>query len=257
MNVYQVAQANQLGNLLEKHKAQTITYLILTAISLLLGVLLLQLGIGGIPLWGGWRLHSIWLLVFGLFFVIAACYCAITAIATIGVRLFLFEQGLIYKNFGATQIIRYDTITVIWQGRLPIDSKDTSAATEKIYTIETNAGKKLKITDIFDQVNEIGDRLQKEIVCCRFPDVLNDYKQGYELQFGPLSISQSGVGSVLGTLPWKEIEAVKIRNAVVVFEGKGGNLLNWITVQVSEIPNLYLFLELVGQLLRCDRLAGE
>ncbi|HEY9597818.1 MAG TPA: DUF6585 family protein [Cyanophyceae cyanobacterium] len=253
MNVYQVARANQFGNLVEKHRAQTGTYIIFTVISLLLGAFLLLIAIHGIPLWGGWRLTSIWFLVFGLFFAIATCYFGITAIATIGVRLFLFEQGLIYKNFAASQIVPYDSMTVIWNGRLPAYADDTSAATEKIYKIETNSGKRLKITDIFDKVDEIGDRLQKELVRHQLPRVLNDYNRGRELQFGTLMINHDGVSSVLGTLPWTEIKTIQIRTGVVVFEGNSGTLLNWMTVRVAEIPNLCLFLALAEQILKGDR----
>lgn len=257
MNIDRLAQANQFGRLVKQYRPQTLTFLIAAAICAIFGAALVMFTGVGIPIGGGWVIHGgIWFLALGLFFVIGTAFFCFQAIVTIGMRLFLFEQGLIYTNFGVNKVIPYNAIVTLWQGRLPRDEQDTQAAREKVYRITTKTGTELKLTDVFDNIEDVGDRLHQAMVQYHLALALSQFVRGQDLPFGPFTLNRDGLSTPIGTLPLSELGNVRLEQGILFFESTTGQPLEWLSTWVAAVPNPYLFIALIQQIVDSDSSAN-
>ncbi|MGI0486982.1 DUF6585 family protein [Pantanalinema rosaneae CENA516] len=257
MDIQQVAQANRFGALIDRHPAQSGLYVIGTIVSLILGGILMLFCSVGMPLGNGWTLNGgIYALALSLFFLIAACYFSVMAIAALGINLYLFQHGLIYCSFGKRRIIPYDEITVIWQGQVPSEQHEENPTSEERYVIETADGDRLILGQMFANLQQIGDYLQQEFVHRQLPQVLNAYRWGRSIHFGLFSISRTGLTTTSGILAWTDLKAVTLQNGMFSFMGNTGRSLEWLNVSIANIPNVGLFLALVQHILQSREGAG-
>ncbi|HEY9617514.1 MAG TPA: DUF6585 family protein [Microcoleaceae cyanobacterium] len=257
MDIQQVAQANRFGALIDRHQAQSGLYAIGTIVSLILGFILMLFCVIGIPLGNGWTLNGgVYALALSLFFLIAACYFGVMAIAALGINLYLFQHGLIYCSFGKRRVIPYDEITVIWQGQLSSEGHEENSTVEERYVIETADGDRLVLGQMFANLQQIGDRIQQEFVRRQLPQVLNAYRWGRSIHFGLFSVSRTGLTTTNGILPWSDLQAITLQNGILCFTGNPGRSLAWLNIGTANIPNVCLFLALIQQILHSREGAG-
>jgi hypothetical protein len=93
-------------------------------------------------------------------------------------------------------------------------------------------------------VEELGNQVQKGTAACCFP--LAAIQNGQRVTFGPLALDLKGLYSGKKELTWQEIKGVKIAQGVISIKKEKG-WFNWATVTVPQIPNFWIFYELIGR----------
>ena len=84
----------------------------------------------------------------------------------------------------------------------------------------------------------IGRQLHKSI------ETLNG---GGTVRFGRLSVSPEGIGCDGTVLPWSDVEKVEVQQGVISVR-KQGKWFNWGKVSVPDVPNVFVFIALVDQI---------
>jgi hypothetical protein len=175
------------------------------------------------------------------------CYSGVTS------QVQIYEHGFAYTQRNSTYNFRWDEIDAIWQHivtyriRLLIFFIPVSSSYK--YTIRKTDGETIKLTNSIRKVGELGTRIQQQVLKHKMPGAIEAYNSGDTLQFGKLSISQTGINNGKETIPWEQVNGVQIVSGYITIK-KTGKWLRWAGVDASQVPNIFLFVALV------DRIVG-
>ena len=164
-------------------------------------------------------------------------------------RVLVFPDGLSYTNRGKTEIIRWDVVEAVWQD---ITEDTTHNVVIHVYTVQCNDGRKFVFKDTLADVDELGRTIQEEVTRRALPRVLEAYNADQTIPFGKLSISNAGMTKGQETLPWDQIERVWLSQGELIVE-KVGKRLRWSSFRVLEMPNLFVLLAIVNQIVGINR----
>ncbi len=234
----QIAKSNGLGQVVREYGTRTMLF---TGLGLFLAIDGLFIIING----------SIW---YGLFFLICGGVSMYYPIQHAGVRLFLYEHGLIYKKPNDIRVVKYKDIVAFWQSITRLYIYFVYIGSNYSYTVKTQDGTLLRFQNIFQNIEEIGSYIREQVFQYQMPDAHENYNKGNDLIFGPITINKNGLTSVKGTLFWTEVSSINVRKGKVLIRDKNSRF-NWTEIAVSQIPNFSVFCALVNEIIETNLLS--
>jgi hypothetical protein len=163
----------------------------------------------------------------------------------------LYEHGLALNDHTGLRQIRWDAVDGVWQSVTKHYTNGIYTGTTYLYTVQTNDGQKLKFDNKFAKIEELGLAIQKQVSNALFPRYVERLNNGQRLTFGPLAIDLQGIYSGSKSLRWSEIKAVKIQSGNISIKKEGG-WFNWASVSVPQVPNFWIFYEIVSRLTKVE-----
>ncbi|MEV5573593.1 DUF6585 family protein [Spirillospora sp. NPDC052269] len=161
-------------------------------------------------------------------------------------RLDLFERGLILAFEGRLRAFRYDRTSV----QQAITRHKRGSQTVRItyaYTMTDLSGEKMTLREGLAHPELWGPAIQKAVTDAQLPNAVARLRAGERLDFGPLWLTASEVGSRSKSVAWPKVDEVQIRNGIVSLRVTG-KWLSLSTTSVSSIPNFFVFLALADHL---------
>ena len=183
------------------------------------------LGVGALVLWEAWRNWPV-----------AAA---------------LYENGLAYNDRGGVKQVRWDDVDGVWQSVTKHYRNGVYVGTTHLYTVQARDGMKIKLDDKLTNVEELGNHVQRGTASVLFPRYWQSIQNGQRVTFGPLALDLKGLYSGKKELTWQEIKGVKIAQGVISIKKEKG-WFNWATVTVPQIPNFWIFYELIGRFAKVE-----
>jgi hypothetical protein len=171
----------------------------------------------------------------------------------VGVKVFLerdlrvraYSDGLVQTKRGTNTVIRWHNIVAVWQNVTDYTYyRMFTYDTTHCYTIQLNNNRKLQFDDSIKNVAELGNVIQQQVTKRQLPDALKALEQGGTIPFGKLSVSAQGLSNGKETIPWWQVESVRLDRGIITVK-KEGKWLNWSSIRVAETPNILVFLTLV------------
>jgi hypothetical protein len=171
---------------------------------------------------------------------------------TWNLALALYEQGVAYRKRGPVQQFRWDEVEAVWQAVTKHYRNGVYTGTTHIYTVQTRGGQKTVINDQFGRgIDVLGRALQQGTAELLLPRYWQALQSGQKLTFGPLALDREKLYAGKKELPWSEIRAIKIeRGNISIKKDKGW--FNWASATVPQIPNFFVFYELVGRFAKIE-----
>lgn len=175
-------------------------------------------------------------------------YAAYTAIVYRNCYLLIYEQGVVYEQPNQKRVAYYDELE-IWQEitqlyldrfRLIPIGKESERYTLRFpdgETVETFQG-------------SIGKKLQMMVVQHQLPQVLEAYNQGCTVQMGAIYLDQKGIIVQGKSVYWSDVSRVDTIKGIM-YVHRSGDRFATVQIPVSDIPNLYVLLNLLEQLGYC------
>src|SRR5262249_44181066 len=120
--------------------------------------------------------------------------------------------------------------------------------TTHVYTLECVGGERVVFNDSLKNVKKLGDAVAEEITQRELPAAREGYDAGELVSFGKLGLSRKGLNYGAAFLPWREVSGVRIHEGQVSVSKKG-KWFNWCTIGAASIPNLFVFLALVDEII--------
>lgn len=158
----------------------------------------------------------------------------------------IHEQGFVYSTAFETLNVNWADVMTVWQAkRVRQRNGPTTSAT---YTFLLQNGKKLVLdNERFKNAEGLGDAIQNEVTRRLMPGYIDLLRSGGTAKFGKLSINSQGISNGKETIPWSQVKDVRITLGIININ-KEGKWLTWSSARASEIPNLYVFLELIDRI---------
>jgi hypothetical protein len=158
-----------------------------------------------------------------------------------GFSVSIHEQGLSFEQSGLTDIFRWDHIVDIKKN---VQRNSRGRVSGLSYTVTADHGRQLSFDhNTIANADELGMHIQRQMTNNQLPEAVSACRAGETLSFGPLEANDEGI--VLGdqTLPWEQVGSIELDNQRLIIK-ETGEQGNWARIDVSRIPNYYLFLSL-------------
>ncbi|MGH2478876.1 MAG: DUF6585 family protein [Ktedonobacteraceae bacterium] len=188
-------------------------------------------------------------LALGLGFVGVALYMILTPVLFSSWRVYICTEGFLYKHGNTIEAFRWEQVEAMWQSVTRHRTNGIYTGTTHKYTVRGKDGRQVIFNDKFGHVEDLGNTLSRQITNYLMPQVVSAYNAGNTITFGPLSISQQGVSNGREALSWSQITAISVNRGIVTVK-KEGKWLNWSTIMVARVPNIFVFMALVNYVLK-------
>ena len=228
----------------------------------LIFMLILFAGVGVALLWGAYNAYTRYL-KFGPAIVVSSLTGPWILAAVLFVIALLLSWN-VFSNWKKAAVVYQDGFayrdrkglrTWRWNEFLSLTSAVTKHYTNGIYTGTTHVytflkkdGEKFAINDTIDNVEELADRIRKNIFPLIYEECAAAYNQDRACVFGPVKLSKTnGIQIGKKIYPWDEVEQVAIQKGTLSVKKKGGGWFSGATATASSIPNLEVLLMIIDQ----------
>jgi hypothetical protein len=159
----------------------------------------------------------------------------------------LYEDGLALNRREGLQVVRWTQISTVKQAVTKHYYNGVYTGTTHLYTLETTDHVKLQLNDRLTRVEDLGKAVQHGVSNALFPQYVQALQSGQRLTFGPLSLDAQKLYSGSKELAWSEIKAISINKGIISVKKEKG-WFSWASVTVPQIPNFFIFVEIVSRL---------
>ncbi|HEY7346942.1 MAG TPA: DUF6585 family protein [Ktedonobacterales bacterium] len=162
-------------------------------------------------------------------------------------RIYVYTDGWVFLKGNQAIPCRWDQVAFVWQRIIRYYRNGVYAGTSYKYTVQRADGVQMVLTNVFRNVNQLGDRIQSEVTSRLTPQALAAVRAGQTLPFGRFSINWQGLATPKEVIPWSEAPQVSIGSGWVTIQRRGqrkGTPYG----KVDSIPNLYVFLKVADAL---------
>jgi hypothetical protein len=167
------------------------------------------------------------------------------------VSLALYEGGFAYYDRNGLKQIKWGDIDAVWQSITKHYTYGVHTRTTYLYTIQLNDKTKITLDNKFPQIEQVGKAISNGSATALFPKYVALLKAGQRATFGPLALDANGMYSGNKSLTWQEIKAVKIVRGIISVKKEGG-WFNWATASVPQVPNFWIFIDLVSRFTKVE-----
>jgi hypothetical protein len=200
----------------------------------------------------------------GLMLTVIAFVLTLKTLSSIGLRVEVRTDGLVWHRFGTTFIpwgrVRTTSTNLQpnddaqWASRGPLgrmlfwNGPDYMSST----SIQLDDGRWFTLTSSVPRLAELTRIIEEETSRRLVPAVLKDYLAGKSIDFGHLQISLSGVRNWMGrTKPWDEVTGVAFTpSGYVIVRCQDKEWPNWVSASPAKVSNRLLLLRLLAEIKR-------
>jgi hypothetical protein len=185
-------------------------------------------------------------------FLLFGILMLVTLFRSAGLAAALFENGLAYQTRSGLQQVNWADVTAVWQRVTKHYTNGVYTGTTHSYTLQTNTGQKIVLDDRLGKgVEELGNAVQRGATNALYPRYWTAIQNGQRADFGPLALDNQKLYAGKKELLWNEIKAVKINKGQISVR-KDKAWFNWASVTVPQIPNFFIFYDLVGRFTKIE-----
>ncbi|WP_405164013.1 hypothetical protein OG203_02500 [Nocardia sp. NBC_01499] len=207
-------------------------------------VVLVPVTLVGVVTKAPWAMFSaIGAAIFGLALLVVVLQSRPYLVADRCLRLDLYERGLVAVQRGGLRVVRYANTSV----RQSITTFQRTGRTEYRYRITDIAGAQVELRGNLEHPQDWGPAIQSGVADAQTPMMWSTVQSGQRVEFGPFWMTLSEFGSARKSVPWNQIERIKIGDGSVVV-AVVGQLLIMASAEVRDIPNFLIFRALAAHL---------
>ena len=163
----------------------------------------------------------------------------------------LYDSGFAYNDRKGLRQVRWDQVEAVWQSVTKHYTNGVYTGTTHVYTVRAGDGVRIVLDDKLAKVEDLGQAILKNSAIALFPRYWQTLQSGQRVTFVPFALDRDGLYSGSKALQWNEIKGIKIQRGVISVKKEGG-WFNWASATVPQIPNFYIFYELVGRFTKVE-----
>lgn len=168
----------------------------------------------------------------------------------------LYERGFTYREGSQLGTFFYQEITTLKANVQRASYFGVFRRTAYNYILKTQQEEMLTITNLYDEIERLTERLESYIIRDRLPLIRGQMLNGETVPFGEaLRASKMGLEYEGRELFWHEIAGYSVRGGYLYIQSQDDDA--WATIQLNEINNILLLVALFKvQRTQASRLAN-
>lgn len=182
-------------------------------------------------------------------FLLIALYCLCYPLLYRSWHVYVYADGFAFTRGGKLDAFRWEQVESMWQRITRRYMNGIYYGTEYKYTIRGENGQQVILTNRITDVGTLGETISERVTRVKLPSVIDAFQAGSVVSFGQLSVSTQGVSNSKEWVSWDQIKDIRMNRGIVTVK-KEGKWLNWSTIQVADIPNLFIFMALVRAIMQ-------
>jgi hypothetical protein len=224
-------------------------WLLVASVFLSLGGLALTVLTLALMIWGG---HGAGAVVFkmllgGIVMLVGGILLALRAYRNWGVRVLVYEVGLVRLQHRTASAFFWDEVETVWQKKNKGNwAKFTQG--KLVYIVRRHSGEEFHFDDSLPEIQRLGGIIQRETLPHLLARTRDAFHAGQTLVFNKLRVSRDGIGNTEETLPWEKVQQIQFEDERVTINKKG-NWLVWFAGVASDIPNPHVFQSLLREII--------
>jgi hypothetical protein len=189
----------------------------------------------------------------GVVLLMGSAYLLFHVIRHIGLRVSLHPGGLAILRGERTSIFPWDEIDVVWHKRAAIlRFQDYIGSildgSQSVYTLQGPGGERIVLNSFLTGHETLGGAIRRETTRRLLPQALHAYEVEGHVEFGKLAVGREGLSKGGKMLPWLDVACVVVHNGFVLVRRRNDRQA-WSAVPMGKVPNLYIYLALVENIL--------
>lgn len=188
----------------------------------------------------------------GVIAMLIGGYQFLSALVSPPQYVWLFDGGMIYQKGEGRETIRWEAVEAIYQNTYTYHLNAMPIIRQHTYTLHMTDGRKVTLNRNIQDIEALGQMLHRKLTDQQLPTALETLREGGTLDFGPVSVSGHGLHNGGCLLPWEEIQHIRLVNGQIQIKEAGRTFLRK-GVPASKIPNLYLFLTLINEVVATNK----
>jgi hypothetical protein len=183
----------------------------------------------------------------GLSLILSSILCAVS-FYRMSRRIVVCDKGFLDIGLFGTLAIPWEELDVVYQSITRVYVDGEYRKTLYHYTVELYTGGRLSYDNRFVSIATLGKRLLHEACRGNRQRVMSDFQAGKWVEFGPFRLSRKGIEYAGRRSDWDQISDIGASTGHLVIHqrfSKGA----WATCPFPQIPNLPLFIEVIGQVI--------
>jgi hypothetical protein len=255
----------QLGLLQAEYRANRLTAKIILGagvVSVLFGLFSLSLALSRarVPsgiLSDGFKRDSITINTsLGLFMLLMAILFFVYHRYHTRLRAVVYTEGFVFSDWRKSLACRWDEATEVYESITHVYHQTSGRLGPRRweYTVYRSDGQRIKIAGL-EEIIQLGQTLKTEISKRVLHKAVEIYQAGGTVWFGTkLNLSQQGISDGEKTLPWHEVEEVKLgeENNAVTIKQKGRRR-SWKSIVGSQVANAWVLKMMVDRIHKLNR----
>lgn len=165
-------------------------------------------------------------------------------------RVWLYPEGFAHFHGGRVNVFRWEGITEVYQSMQ--HTHRMGRAVQRIYTVRSRDGKQSVLTGELGGIAALGEHIQEQVTRRMLPRSLAAYNAGETQSFKNLRLDREGLTYRGKSLPWSEVEEVRIDRGALTIRAKGRRAA-WASLTASGTPNLPTLLALLDKTVRVQQ----
>jgi Family of unknown function (DUF6585) len=157
----------------------------------------------------------------------------------------LHERGFTYGH--ARRAFLFADVVSIWSSHVQTLYSGIPTTLRHTYRFEFSSGDLLTLSDNIRDVNEAVDFISARVYELLLPEFEAAIDEGGYAEFGPCAISSADMVCFAERISTADISRVQVNAGRIRVFRKGHDLRAWLAFHSSEVPNLPVFLSLVGR----------
>ncbi len=179
--------------------------------------------------------------IVGFFLLLAVIGSRLMSRKDRDLRLDLYEYGLVQATGVGIRIMRYDNAFV-----KQTIVKSRSGTTYR-YNLSDPAGTEIELTNLYPRPQEWGSKIQDAVTTAQLPGAWSALQAGHRVEFGPLWLTLHEIGGGQRSVPWSQVQELKIYNGSVSVR-QAGQWFSLVGAMVRGTPNFFVFQALAEHL---------
>jgi Family of unknown function (DUF6585) len=184
----------------------------------------------------------------GVLFLLGAIYCFLYPTIYSSWHVYIYTEGFAFARGSKVDAFRWDQVDAIWQSITRRYVNGIYTGTTYKYTIRGIDSRQVVLTNRITDIAKLGGIISDMITRVKLPEMVAAFRAGSTLSFSTLSVNSQGVSNGKELVSWDQIKKIEVNNGTVTVK-KEGKWLSWSSVQVSKIPNFFIFMALVNAIM--------
>ena len=161
----------------------------------------------------------------------------------------VYDNGFAYSDRKSVKTWQWEQVDLVYMNVVRHYTNRIYTGTSHTYTLHSMNGDKVVFNDSLQDVESLYNFVQNYSFQLRYGRYADAYNAGNVVHFGQVSISKTG-GIQIGkkAYPWDDIQQVGINKGVLSVKKKDGGWFSGASATAGSIPNLYVLLSIIDQL---------
>ena len=197
-----------------------------------------------------------------IIFIIGGIYCLQKWYSYRRCKIEVNKDGLTFKDNKSDKIIKWEDIENVYH--IEVYQKKSMIlvlifltlyyfllyfSKDYDFTIVTKDGRILTIDKKIKNYKELVKLIQNNIYELIYYRLRKIYDENGDIQVGDLIINKTGIRRGKKSVLWNDIKNIETSSGIV-YINKKGNLIGWWTTSVSKVPNYFVIIPIINQILK-------